>query len=328
MALLFDLPSQEQLNNWQKIKILIAPPGTREIIYDETMTKQSFINNGFTECRIGTSNEYTQSLKNNIQGKRKQYGLKPYVSSTIHGAMGDTLQFMATQISTQDSNFSLWDKGQLVVLLSQTKKAENSIFIGPKNETLKALTQLLLSKTQWSNYIEEVLKLVTVNNDHDINQNNAMQRPTTQNLNQNNYPFRVNDVQLPDVQSGYVYMLISLCHPNFSYIGETICIRSRIQMHNSGNGARATAPAYLRPFALFAYICGFSSTSRNHLRFYIEQQWKVKRDNLIRQGVNDQKRWAYCGTDIINQINNNDRFGMQSSELKLVCLFEDHATTN
>ena len=88
---------------------------------------------------------------------------------------GDTLQFMATQISTQDSNFSLWDKGQLVVLLSQTKKAENSIFIGPKNETLKALTQLLLSKTQLSNYIEEVLKLVTVNNDHNINQNNAMQ---------------------------------------------------------------------------------------------------------------------------------------------------------
>ena len=76
MALLFDLPSQEQLNNWQKIKILVAPPGTREILYDETMTKQSFINNGFTECRIGTSNEYTQSLKNNIQGKRKKIWFK------------------------------------------------------------------------------------------------------------------------------------------------------------------------------------------------------------------------------------------------------------
>ena len=329
MALLFDLPSQEQLNNWQKIKVLIAPPGTKEIIYDDTMTKQSFINNGFIECRIGTSNEYTQSLKNNIQGKRKQYGLKPYVSSTIHGAMGDTLQFMATQISTQDCNFSLWDKEQLVVLLSRTKKAENSIFIGQKNETLNALTQLLLLKTQWSNYIDEVLNLVTVNNDHPHNnQDHAVQRPTTpQNLNQNHYPFRVNDVQLPDVQSGYVYMLISLRHPNFSYIGETICIRSRIQMHNSGNGARATAPAYLRPFALFAYICGFSSISRSHLRFYIEQQWKVKRDNLIRQGINDQKRWAYCGRDIINRINDNDCFGVLSSELKLVCLFEDHATT-
>ena len=172
------------------------------------------------------------------------------------------------------------------------------------------------------------MELVTVNNDHGNNQDHAMQRPTTQNLNQNHYPFRVNDVQLPNVQSGYVYMLISLRHPNFSYIGETICIRSRIQMHNSGNGAQATAPSYLGPFALFAYIFGFSSTSRTHLRFYIEQQWKVKRDNLIRQGINDQKRWAYCGTDIINQINNNDRFGMQSSELKLVCLFEDQATTN
>ena len=75
------------------------------------MTKESFLQLGFVECFIGTIKEYTQSLKNSIQGERKQYGLKPYVSSTIHGAMGDTLQFMAIQISTQDSNFSLWDKG-------------------------------------------------------------------------------------------------------------------------------------------------------------------------------------------------------------------------
>ena len=132
MALLFDLPSQHQLKNWQKIRVLIAPPGTKEIIYDDAMTKESFLQLGFVECFIGTTKEYTQSLKNNIQGKRKQYGLKLYVSSTIHGAMGDTLQIMATQISSQDSNFSLWDKGQLVVLLSRTKKAENSIFIGKK----------------------------------------------------------------------------------------------------------------------------------------------------------------------------------------------------
>ena len=161
--------------------------------------------------------------------------------------MGDTLQYMATQISTQDSNFSLWDKGQLVVLLSQTKKAENSIFIGPKNKTLNALIQLLTSKTQWSNCIDDVLRLVTINN-YDINyhgQHQVQQLPAAQNINQNSYPFRISDVQLLIVQSGYVYMLISLRHPGVTYIGETICIRTRIQMHNSGNGSQATAPAYL-----------------------------------------------------------------------------------
>ena len=128
------------------------------------------------------------------------------------------------------------------------------------------------------------------NNDLDNDHHHNVQQSTTQDINQNSYSFRIADVQLPDVQSGYVYMLISLRHPNFAYIGETICIRSRIQMHNSGHGARATTPVYLRPFALFAYICGFSSTSRSDLRFYVEQQWKVKRDHLITQGINNPKR--------------------------------------
>ena len=69
MALLFDLPSQDQLNNWQKIRVLIAPPGTKEIIYKDTMTKESFLQLGFVECFIGTIKEYTQSLKTAFKAK-------------------------------------------------------------------------------------------------------------------------------------------------------------------------------------------------------------------------------------------------------------------
>ena len=63
--------------------------------------------------------------------------------------MGDTLH-SASQISSNDSsNFHLWDKGQLVVILSQTKLARNSTFLvgGAKNDTLNALTKLLLKKS-------------------------------------------------------------------------------------------------------------------------------------------------------------------------------------
>ena len=96
MVLLFDLPTHDQLDKWQKIKVLIALPGKKKNFFDDTASKEDYLNNGFKECRIGVAKEYTQSLKNNMQGKRKKYGLKPYVSSTIHGAMGDTLQYMAT----------------------------------------------------------------------------------------------------------------------------------------------------------------------------------------------------------------------------------------
>ena len=35
--------------------------------------------------------------------------MKHFVNSTIRGALGDTLQFTATQISVQDSNFNVWN---------------------------------------------------------------------------------------------------------------------------------------------------------------------------------------------------------------------------
>ena len=61
---------------------------------------------------------------NNMKGKRKQCSLEPHASSTIHGSRGDALQHVATQISRRDNNFNLWDKGQLVVILSRTKHAK------------------------------------------------------------------------------------------------------------------------------------------------------------------------------------------------------------
>ena len=74
--------------------------------------------------------------------------MKHCVTSTIHAAMGDTLPIMATEISRNNSNYKMWDKGQMVVILSRTKCAKNTIFVGDKNGTLSALKDLLTRKTQ------------------------------------------------------------------------------------------------------------------------------------------------------------------------------------
>ena len=160
---MYDSPLQRDSDNWQPIKLLLAPPGMKSIEYDVDKSKQQYINEGFQEISMGICNAYTQKLKHYKQGKRKQYGIKHYVSATIHAAMGDTLNQMATSISTNDSNFELWDKGQLVVILSRTKFAKDSIFVGPKEETLTAFKQLLLKRNQWTDYIEDVLNIVTIN---------------------------------------------------------------------------------------------------------------------------------------------------------------------
>ena len=115
-------------------------------------------------------------------------------------------------------------------------------------------------------------------------------------------------------------MLISIKDMNFTYIGKTMCIRTRIQQHNSGVGSMSTQPPHLRPFALFAYICGFNN--RNDLLFYMERIWKEKRDQLIRNGINDAKSWALSGEEVINNLD-EENFGVNPSDLTLVCLFND-----
>ena len=209
----------------------------------------------------------------------------------------------------------MWDKGQMIVILSRTKLAKDTIFVGDKNDTLSALKHLLTRRTQWTDYMEEVLELITINSET-VNDTEIRNRVMTT----SSFPYRIKDITLPQCNTGYVYMLLSMKDRNFTYIGKTFSIRTRIKQHNSGIGSTSTEPMHLRPYALFAYICGFNKN--NDLMLYIERVWKEKRDQLIRNGVNDPKAWAYCGEEIINIIN-EDRFGIKPSDLTLVCLFNE-----
>ena len=40
-ALLYDLPTQEDLNDWKKIPVLLSPPGLSSIDFDEDTPKQA-----------------------------------------------------------------------------------------------------------------------------------------------------------------------------------------------------------------------------------------------------------------------------------------------
>ena len=113
--------------------------------------------------------------------------------------------------------------------------------------------------------------------------------------------------------------MVSPCQRNYTYIGTTNCIRLRLKQQNSGNGSVDTAPSYLRPFALFAYVCGFGGRRRD-LRYYIENKWKDKRDKLISSGVTNVCEWAKCANTVINHVG-NDFSNTAPERLSLVLLF-------
>ena len=76
--------------------------------------------------------------------------------------MGDKFQSIAVEISLRNKNVKMWDKGQMVANASRTKEATHTIFVGDKNDTILALKSLLSRKTQWIDYMEEVLFIVII----------------------------------------------------------------------------------------------------------------------------------------------------------------------
>ena len=78
---------------------------------------------------------------------RKQYKVKHHVTSNVNEFQGDTLHIVATEISYTNKNFTLWDKGQVVVLLSSTREGKNLIFFGSKVDNIRCLIRLIKVKS-------------------------------------------------------------------------------------------------------------------------------------------------------------------------------------
>ena len=317
LAILYDMPAREDVDLFKPVKILCAPPGIKDFTFDvNNVSKLSLTNQGFKEVLIGMTPERTISLKNNIQAKRKQYGLRHRVTNTIHGAQGETLPQMATEIRLSDPDFNLWDKGQLIVILTRTKKAQDTIFVGNKRDTIRALKKILLSRTQWTDYIENVLRIITVNNIDSVHSH-------FRTMNQNDYPFRINDLSLPSTRTGFVYFLISVKDYSYTYIGQTICIRERLPQHNKGYGSSGTCPEHLRPYGVLAYICG-ARLEEKEIRLFLERRWKINRNSLIELNNKDPRAWAReGGIRTIQDALQCNRFVLSENDLKLVLLFRE-----
>ena len=116
-------------------------------------------------------------------------------------------------------------------------------------------------------------------------------------------------------------MLISLRSAEFIYIGKTKDSHQRMMSHQSGFDSNTTHPEYLRPYAYFAYICGFNGNES--IMFYIERQWKESVNRLRMQGYHDPKIWATLGgNDVMNLDLTNFGIVDTRSELRLILLFK------
>ena len=150
---------------------------------------------------IGIAPERTQYLLNNIHAKQNKYGLRHHVTSTVHTYQGDTLLSMVNDISQNNVNFKMWDKGQMIEILSCTKRARYTIFVGDKNYTLAALSTLLTRKTQWTDYMEEIIFVININSPTAYNLN-PTESTRSRIMIKSTFTFHVCDVSFPQYNTG------------------------------------------------------------------------------------------------------------------------------
>ena len=254
-----DVPTVEQLAANQSISVFAAPPGVKcaPVVVEG---REHLMREGWLEVSVGMAPEYPLTMQQyGVRAKRKAYGLRPFVASTIHGVQGATLPELATRIEFSDKEFRLWEKAQLVVLISRTRFLSSIFFVGSKASTLQMVRKVMAIRCQFAEYTEHVLRTA------------AGQFSVAPTIDMSVHPFRPRDTILPDDESGFCYMLVSCRTWVHTYIGQCIRIEHRIEQHNSGQGAAETRTN--GPWKLVAFVQGFDGC-RTSMRHF-EDDWQT-----------------------------------------------------
>ena len=104
--LLSNIPTQEQVNTWQNVKVYRSPHGCNEVP-TMNLNEAHLLQTGWIKIQIGKHPDHQYNLGNNgLTGQREQYGLKHCIAMTVHAIMGKTVPALVTKVG-QSSDDSL-----------------------------------------------------------------------------------------------------------------------------------------------------------------------------------------------------------------------------
>ena len=235
------------------IVVRVAPAGVRSVSSNNPDVNSWRL--VVVRKRIGVLHKYS----NSTVCRRVLFPLKMYVASTVHKILGDTVPNLATQI-VGGKKFSYWLKEQLYVVVSRVTDLSHITFVGDKQRTLDAINLLCRKDSHLVPLIDNFLS-------------SRGRRNSGVSTTQTFYPFPLRVFDVPLSAIGFCYLLVSVKHRELFYIGSCKKLRRRLQEHNSGIGSAFTKPVERRPWALVAYLTGFSNAvSRS--RYSFEQDWQ------------------------------------------------------
>lgn len=283
MGILMELPEQEAVDNFISIPLFLAPVGTKFLPPGVT-TIQNLITNGWIRILVGSAPEIEHRYSGTMCAKRRQYGIRPRIAMTIHKAMGGDFGYVVSSVVDDGTaKYKLWAKEQVQVLISRTQQLNHLIFVGAPQATAQKLAELLLVESKYSQHMNHIVASLSVTetnppNTSSLKQPNILQfpedtRPQEQSHVQNQLPFRPCQIELPENDYGYVYLLLSLQNYTSTYIGQTVNLLRRLSQHNQGLGSIDTQNTRLRPWHCIAFITG-PSFQIPRIRQTFERTWQ------------------------------------------------------
>ena len=270
LAVLADVPTKAQVREVEPVRVYLAPEGTKSIP-TTLSSEKDFLRNGYRIEQVGQAPCRTQYIGLGFQAKRLQYGLRHRIAATIHAGMGQDLQAVITKVDGPKM-YRLFQREQVVVLLSRTHYAKDIYFVGDPVETAKVLWEALNVQSQYGEYLSYLMDQLTGKTNTD-GFKYSIELPYF-------HPCRPIDSGLPQDNSGYVYILTSVAKGmvgKATYIGQTPNLAARYDKHLKGTATAQTADPSLRPWILLAYVSGFEGCSKSG-RMYFETLWQGARD--------------------------------------------------
>ncbi|KAL7524740.1 hypothetical protein ACHAXR_000694, partial [Thalassiosira sp. AJA248-18] len=202
LLLVLEVPSADIISSLAPITItmIAAPPGVNSVDLSAGIpTMERLESEGWKSVSVDQAQEQPVTCRGVI-GCRKQYALRHVGSSTINKQMGNTIEGRCA-IECSES-CSPWDKAQIVVGLSRTRRAEDTIIVGNRDYVVQRMWELITLSNQWTNYIDVLLNRLSVNGAENRLEDQILPYAES-------FPYRTCDIQLPSDSSGYVYFLVS-----------------------------------------------------------------------------------------------------------------------
>ena len=293
LLLMIDVPHEEEISNKALIPMMAAPPNVSYLdMSDGIPSVDDLKASGWKDVRVGHAPESAVTCGGSV-GRRVQYSLKHIGASTINKQLGNTIKGKcAVECSEQCSPFC---KEQVVVGLSRTCCARDTIIVGDRSFAVNRLWDLITIGNQWTDYIETLLERLSINggsgDEHYSNFNQTQ-----------DFPYRTCDLDVPDARSGYVYMLVSVRDFDRDYIGQSDTLSRRINEHQAGRGSLGTCDPYYMPYTLAAYMCllnGIDQKGREDL----EKRWKEANHIEMERGNTDLLHRIEQGNRIVKEYN-------------------------